>query len=149
MTRILALVLAATLTQVAAPALAKNAKHCPPGLAKKSPACVPPGQAKKGVTSKEWQEKRGHEEVTQDDHYDDDDFDTAILKDGDIVRIDGKDYEVIDTRYGPILRREDELYRLPRYDDSEYVRVGDALVRVDRETKNIIDWIKLTHLILS
>jgi hypothetical protein len=22
-------------------------KHCPPGLAKKSPACVPPGQAKK------------------------------------------------------------------------------------------------------
>ena len=27
-------------------AMAKN-KHCPPGLAKKSPACVPPGQAKK------------------------------------------------------------------------------------------------------
>ena len=23
--------------------------HCPPGLAKKSPACVPPGQAKKGL----------------------------------------------------------------------------------------------------
>lgn len=27
-------------------AVAKN-KHCPPGLAKKSPACVPPGQARK------------------------------------------------------------------------------------------------------
>lgn len=27
-------------------AMAKD-KHCPPGLAKKSPACVPPGQAKK------------------------------------------------------------------------------------------------------
>ena len=28
-------------------AMAKDSKHCPPGLAKKSPACVPPGQAKK------------------------------------------------------------------------------------------------------
>ncbi len=25
-------------------------KHCPPGLAKKAVPCVPPGQAKKGVT---------------------------------------------------------------------------------------------------
>jgi hypothetical protein len=31
---------------VAAPAVAAP-KNCPPGLAKKSPACVPPGQAKK------------------------------------------------------------------------------------------------------
>jgi len=29
------------------PALAKNNKGCPPGLAKKSVPCVPPGQAKK------------------------------------------------------------------------------------------------------
>ncbi len=26
-----------------------EAKSCPPGLAKKNPPCVPPGQAKKGV----------------------------------------------------------------------------------------------------
>lgn len=146
MTRFFTLVLAATLLQ-ASPSFAKGGKHCPPGLAKKSPGCVPPGQAKKGVTSKDWQKKRGQEEVTRDDY--EDDLDTAILADGDVVRIDGEDYVVIDTQYGPILRRGDDLYRLPRYDDSEYVRVGDALVRVDRETKNIIDWIKLTHLILS
>ncbi|WP_238991822.1 hypothetical protein [Gemmobacter caeruleus] len=33
--------------------IAQSAGHCPPGLAKKSPACIPPGQAKKhqgGVT---------------------------------------------------------------------------------------------------
>ncbi|MDZ4094039.1 MAG: hypothetical protein U1D35_03905, partial [Paracoccaceae bacterium] len=31
-----------------------DAKGCPPGLAKKNPPCVPPGQAKKGVTTNQW-----------------------------------------------------------------------------------------------
>lgn len=31
-----------------------DSKGCPPGLAKKNPPCVPPGQAKKGVTTNEW-----------------------------------------------------------------------------------------------
>lgn len=31
-----------------------DTKGCPPGLAKKNPPCVPPGQAKKGVTTEEW-----------------------------------------------------------------------------------------------
>ncbi len=31
------------------PATAQPA-HCPPGLAKKNPPCVPPGQARQGVT---------------------------------------------------------------------------------------------------
>ncbi len=29
-------------------------KGCPPGLAKKNPPCVPPGQANKGVTTEQW-----------------------------------------------------------------------------------------------
>lgn len=52
----------ATLVLIASPALAGNGKgkgkgpkharpgvvaHCPPGLAKKNPPCIPPGQAKK------------------------------------------------------------------------------------------------------
>ncbi|PTX55760.1 hypothetical protein C8N43_0402 [Litoreibacter ponti] len=54
------LISAITLTLAASPALAKDKpfkknklrgaqaqSHCPPGLAKKSPACVPPGLAKK------------------------------------------------------------------------------------------------------
>jgi Ni/Co efflux regulator RcnB len=32
---------------LAAPAAAQGRNGCPPGLARKSPACVPPGQAKK------------------------------------------------------------------------------------------------------
>lgn len=32
-----------------------ESKGCPPGLAKKNPPCVPPGQAKKGVTAHQWQ----------------------------------------------------------------------------------------------
>ena len=44
---------AALALTMAAPADAKPA-HCPPGLAKKAEPCVPPGQAKKGVTTEEW-----------------------------------------------------------------------------------------------
>ena len=29
-------------------------QNCPPGLAKKNPPCVPPGQARQGVTREEW-----------------------------------------------------------------------------------------------
>jgi hypothetical protein len=29
-------------------------KGCPPGLAKKNPPCVPPGQVNKGATTKQW-----------------------------------------------------------------------------------------------
>ena len=49
--KLLPLIVATSL--IAPMALAKNSKHnpsngfCPPGLAKKSPACIPPGQAAK------------------------------------------------------------------------------------------------------
>jgi hypothetical protein len=52
MTRLAAAILPALLaTLPAVPALANPAvpAGCPPGLAKKSPPCVPPGQARKGV----------------------------------------------------------------------------------------------------
>lgn len=48
--RTLATLTAAALIAVTAPPVLANPGHsngCPPGLAKKSPACVPPGQAKK------------------------------------------------------------------------------------------------------
>ncbi len=48
MKAILAATLVAFALPIAAPpALASPAGHCPPGLAKKNPPCVPPGQAKK------------------------------------------------------------------------------------------------------
>lgn len=88
---------------------AKNAKHaaaasCPPGLAKKNPPCVPPGQAKKYVGTPEYRKYRI----------------------GD--RIDD-DYFWIESpgRYG--LRK------------GSYVRAGDYVYRVNRETREVLNLI--------
>lgn len=135
------------------PALAKG-KKCPPGLAKKSPACVPPGLAKKGVTRDDYVRERDYD----DDDYVYDDWRRGdrlprdryvILDEGDRVIFEGEEYIVVDTDNGTVLRRGDDWYRLPRYDNSEYVRIGDAILRVDRETKQVIDLIRLADLILS
>lgn len=153
---------ALTTAALAALALAPDAaqagnKGCPPGLAKKSPACVPPGLAKKGVT------RQDVDRVRRDDRYDEDDYvygdwrrgdrlppeRYVILDEGDRVIFDGQEYIVVDTDNGTVLKRGNDWYRLPRYDDSEYVRVGDAILRVDRETKQVIQLIRLVDLILS
>jgi hypothetical protein len=129
------------------PALAKGPKHCPPGLAKKSPACVPPGQAKKGVSGK------NHSDAYRDD----DDYevgerieDYTVLRVGDRVVFDGNDYIVVDTDGTTVLRRDNDYYRLPVYGDgTEYVRVGDSLIRVSPQTRTIIDFVRLADLILG
>jgi hypothetical protein len=174
MTRTIALILAAAaaLQLSADPALAKNNKGCPPGLAKKSPACVPPGLAKKGVTARDYEEMRHDDDDDDDDdhhhdryrHADDDDdyvYDRwrrgdrlppdryVILEEGDRVIFEGEEYIVVDTDHGTVLKRGDDWYRLPRYDDSEYVRIGDAILRVDRDTKAVIDLIRLVDLIVG
>lgn len=140
-----------------APSYAKD-KGCPPGLAKKSPACVPPGLAKKGAAS----DQNGDRSHRDRDRYEDDYvYDRwrrgdrlpgdryVILAEGDRVIFDGQEYVVVDTHNGTVLRRGSDWYRLPRHDDSEYVRVGDAILRVDRETKAVIDLIRLVDLILG
>jgi len=120
-------------------AAAKNAKHCPPGLAKKNPSCVPPGLAKKGVRQDQYQD---------DDHYDRDDY--RVLKRGDVILLDGREYVVVSTDGGTIVRRGGDFYRLPVFGDgSEYVRVGDAILRVDRKTKAVIELMELADLILN
>ncbi len=123
-------------------AVAKGPDHCPPGLAKKSPACVPPGLAKK---------RAGHDgDHDGDYHHDWDQDDYRVLSKGDVVILNGHEYVVVDTRDGTILRRNDHLYRLPVFGDgSEVVRVGDAILRVDRKTKAVIELIELADLILN
>ena len=117
---------------------------CPPGLAKKNPPCVPPGLAKKGV-------ERG-DVATRDDDSDRDDDSAARyvrLEPGDRVDIDGVEYVVISTSDGILLRRDEGFYRLPARDDSNYVRIGDALIRVSAETQAVIDTIRLVDLLLN
>ena len=142
----------------AAPALAGNTRNCPPGLAKKSPACVPPGLAKKGVSERDFREMQRDEDRYRDDDYIYDRYRRGdrlprdryvILDEGDRVIFEGREYIVVDTDNGTVLRRGDDWYRLPRYDDSQYVRIGDAILRVDRETKQVIELIELVDLILS
>lgn len=168
MKHLLSLTIAAVAALTIAPdmALAKD-KGCPPGLAKKSPACVPPGLAKKGVKREKYEgrhyDRGGHIDYDDDDRYRHDDYvydrwrrgdrlprdRYVILEEGDRVIFQGREYLVVDTDNGTVLRRGDDWYRLPRYDDSEYVRVGDAILRVDRETKAVIDLIRLADLILG
>ena len=114
-------------------------KGCPPGLAKKSPACVPPGQAKKGVTAEEWH--RG--DRVSDDRYD-------VLRDGDRIVYDGREYRIVERNGRLVLRRDGDFYDLPRQERGrDYVRIGDQILSVNRETKQVIDVIRLVDLILS
>lgn len=135
-------VMAAGLMLLMLPTLAeaKGPKHCPPGLAKKNPACVPPGQAKKGVS---------YDRDRDEDRYEDRDRYTD-LRVGDRVILEGQDYIVVSAGNTVVLRRDDTLYRLPWIGDgSEYVRVGNVIVKVDRKTKAVFEIIKLADLILS
>jgi len=161
MKRIGIIALAAALALAAAPGMAKDRSGhgCPPGLAKKSPACVPPGLAKKGVSAREWEHRDdddGREARRDDDHdgYRRGDRLPAdryvILETGDRVIFEGREYIVIQTDHGTVLRRGDDWYRLPRIDDgSEYVRVGDSILKVDRKTKAFIEMIRLADLIVG
>lgn len=160
MYRTFALILAAAAAFqfTADPALAGNARNCPPGLAKKSPACVPPGLARKGVTERDYREMRRDEDRYREDDYVYDRYRRGdrlprdryvILEEGDRVVFEGREYIVVDTDNGTVLRRGDDWYRLPRYDDSQYVRIGDQILRVDRETKQVIELIELVDLILG
>ena len=157
----IAVALTFTLPMGADMALAKNHKAagCPPGLAKKDPACVPPGQAKKGVTAEDWQNRQDGDVAAHDDDDEDDGWTIGdrlerdrwlILEEGDRVTIDGREYIVVDTDNGTVLRAEDDWYRLPSADDgTDWVRVGDELIRVDPETREIIELIELSRLILN
>lgn len=83
--------------------------HCPPGLAKKNPPCVPPGQAKKTYR-------------VGDRYYDND-----YLSDYDRRR-----------------------YNLPKLRRGEsYYRVGDSFIRVDNETREVLELIEAFARVLN
>ena len=110
------------------------------GLAKKKPDCVPPGLAKKGVTA----EDRGYD---IGDRIEDADY--IVLREGERVIFEGREYVVVDTNNGTVLRRGDDRYRLPRSSSSDYVRIGGSLIKVDRQTKEVVDLIRIADLILG
>lgn len=105
LTTALALALSMTATVGYSKDVERVAAGCPPGLAKKNPPCVPPGQAKKYIDKSDYRRYRV----------------------GD--RIDN-DYFWIDSpgRYG--LNR-----------DGYYLRSGEYVYRVDRQTREVLNLI--------
>lgn len=97
--------------------------HCPPGLAKKDPACVPPGQARARS------DDRRHYDRDRRDH----------LRTGDII----------DLRHVHIVTRPG-LYGLndPRRNE-RYAVVDGRLVRVDESTGKVLNIIRLIDAILD
>lgn len=103
----------------ATPAVAGNG-FCPPGLAKKSPACMPPGQAKK--FDRAW---------PRDDHH--------WPRIGD--RIDRYDYHRI---------RYPDRYDLPPLRAGErYYVVDGRIFRVDQGTYEILDFVRAASALLD
>ena len=82
---------------IAAPDMA-FAKGCPPGLAKKDPACVPPGLAKKGLKRGDYYD-RDYDRIDYPRRYDLPPIGSAegYYRDGRIVyRVDEQTRRVID-----------------------------------------------------
>ena len=88
-----------------------NDHDCPPGLAWRSPACVPPGLARQGVTTEDWI-GRDTTDYHEGDYLDPEDFiwindhdhyGLPVLSDGQryavidgtLVRLDGESYEIL------------------------------------------------------
>lgn len=97
-----------------------HASSCPPGLAKKSPRCVPPGQA------------RHHDR----DHDRDRDRDRVRYgrNVGEVLRVG--DYTII---------RDLDRYGLQDRDDWRYYRDDDRIYRVDSNTQKVLSVLNLIN----
>jgi hypothetical protein len=132
------LALTALLAATAGPALADGRGHghgnargesyrnCPPGLAKKSVPCVPPGQAKKAYRS-------GYD----DDRYEREDHHRYRV--GDRFDRDRYPYERIDNY---------NRWDLPPVGRNEgYYRDGRVIYRVDEQTRRVLALFRLAEII--
>ncbi|WP_251374043.1 hypothetical protein [Ponticoccus alexandrii] len=131
--------------------------NCPPGLAKKDPPCVPPGLARKGVTSDEW---LGYDADRYDDiwierrrslldAYDIPEADGLLLRSDEIAALYGLVPAPEGQRYGlidglPILLDQDdytsllllnELADVTRLDDG--LRVAPTAALTQRELMSL------------
>ncbi|MGB8624240.1 MAG: excinuclease ABC subunit A [Paracoccaceae bacterium] len=108
--------------------MADSFRSCPPGLAKKSPACVPPGQAKK------W---RGHREDGGDDHR----YGRDSYRDDDHRWDPQHGYyrrgERVDDHY--VFINDPWRYGLDRH--YRYYRRDGYILRVDPDTQKVLDLI--------
>ncbi|APX90711.1 hypothetical protein BV394_14130 [Brevirhabdus pacifica] len=93
--------------------------NCPPGLAKRNPPCVPPGQAKKGVTTEEWT------------GYDRDELRRILRENDDVVA--EVEVEVEEDRYLTEAEIIDIFELEPLQDGYHYAVIDGQIVRMDEE----------------
>lgn len=115
--------------------------NCPPGLAKKDPPCVPPGLARKGVTSEEWLGYNAdrYDEIWIErrrsllDAYDIPEVDGLLLRSDEIAALYGLAPAPEGQRYGlidglPILLDQDDYTSLLLLNElAEVARLDDGL----------------------
>ncbi len=115
--------------------------NCPPGLAKKDPPCVPPGLARKGVTSDEWlgYDADRYDEIWIErrrsllDAYDIPGIDGLLLRSDEIAELYGLAPAPEGQRYGlidglPILLDQDDYTSLLLLNElAEVARLDDGL----------------------
>ena len=108
---LLVMTLVATAPLMSAQVAFAESKGCPPGLAKKNPPCVPPGQAKKGVTTDQWLGRDPIGDVVDRD---------GLIYLNDFVRYDlsplpyGQRYAIVDDRIVVIDSQSYQILQLIR-----------------------------------
>lgn len=135
---ITALIALAAIAGPVSPALANGPKHCPPGLAKKSPACIPPGLAKKNKHDDKAYREHEEEHHREYRRYVGDDY--GDYRRGDRIP-DGYELILVPTEYG--LSKRDYDY------DSDYYVVDGVLYEVSRETREVIDLFRAVGAVLN
>jgi hypothetical protein len=109
---------------------------CPPGLAKKDPPCVPPGQARKAAG-----DDRDHDDHDHDHDHDHDYVDHDHDHDVDLIRVG----DLIDDRF--VFVPDPTVYGLTR--DYFYYRALDRIFRVDPETRQVLAVIGLVDTLVN
>ena len=126
-----------------------NSKHvqafCPPGLARKSPACIPPGQARKSARHDDHRDDRWRDD-RRDDRWRDDDWRDH---DDDWRRTHWDRYvrvgDHVDGRWVYV----QDPYRYGLDPDYMYYRALDRIFRVDPQTRQVLTFIGLVGSLLN
>ncbi|SFS13041.1 hypothetical protein [Yoonia litorea] len=114
-------------------ARADNPLNCPPGLAKRQPACVPPGLARQGVTTQQYLDLS------------DEEWEQATTENPDLLEGNDQDLAAEDGVTGPLTAEEiADLFGIDVPDEGRTYGVIDGqVVELGTEDKLIFDQVKL------
>lgn len=142
-----------------------SAHGCPPGLAKKSSACLPPGQARKldqrttprddairtdSTTVTTTRRDITHRETTATGQVTSEtrSVTEVVTRDGRVLRIGDRVEEDYTARY--VLLDEPERFDLPPLDPGHrYIRANRSAMVIDEQTREILELIRLAAVLID